>query len=635
MNLNNLSTLKRYYLLLPLLGVAFLMLCSCSAPLSVQQLNLDESYRQVDRSALSGDVLSNSTQIVLRRYGLFRTWQSNPDAAIAALRQQVAGQPDLWPDLFALAELSYLQGKRQSSQPDFLAAALYAYAFLDPGGGQGQPSPFDERFRQALNIYNLSLTAALTSSDNSAQIVSGRHALPFGVIDLNVDANQLIWHGRELIEFEPTATLSVEGLQNLYRNPGIGEPLAATPEKSMQLAGGLEVAPNLKVPANLLLLIDTPRHQLAQSHLYGQLVIHTIDNQQDVQIGQETVPLEYDQSATRALSLSEAVAWSNEYNGFLNGTLFEKKEPHLIALEPHQLGLMPVIFIHGTASSPFRWADMVNDLLEDPEIRDHFEFWFFSYATGNPIPYSALQLREAIETTLVQLGGVQADPALGEITLIGHSQGGLLAKMLVINPGDQLWNGVSKKPLASLKLSNKTRQLLHDAFFPTPIPEVRRVVFIATPHRGSYVAAFSLSQFIARLVTLPLTVTQVGKEIIQGNGSNILVGQSRLRMGSVYGMTPSNPFIKALAAIPVAPGVHVHSIIPVSTSGPIVEGNDGVVQYSSAHISGVDSELVVHSGHSTQSNPATIAEVRRILLLQLAASAQSAPASPVAALPMP
>ena len=313
MNLNNLSTWKRYYLLFPLLGIAFLMLCSCSAPLSVQQLNLDESYRQVDRSALSGDVLSNSTQIALRRYGLFRTWQSNPDAAIAALRQQVAGQPNLWPDLFALAELSYLQGKRQSSQPDFLAAALYAYAFLDPGDGQGQPSPFDERFRQALNIYNLSLTAALASADNgSAQIVSGRHALPFGVIDLNVDANQLIWHGRELIEFEPTATLSVEGLQNLYRNPGIGEPLAATPEKSMQLAGGLEVAPNLKVPANLLLLIDAPRHQLAQSHLYGQLVIHTIDNQQDVQIGQETVPLEYDQSATRALSLTEAVAWSNE-----------------------------------------------------------------------------------------------------------------------------------------------------------------------------------------------------------------------------------------------------------------------------------------------------------------------------------
>jgi pimeloyl-ACP methyl ester carboxylesterase len=621
--------------LLPLLGIAFLLLGGCAAPLSVHRLSLDESYQQVDRSALSGNTLSNSTQSALRRYGLARTWKSDPDAAIAALRAQVAGQPALWSDLFALAELSYLQGKRQNAPRDFLAAALYAYAFLDPGGGPDQPNPFDERFRQASNIYNLSLTAAFAPAGNGPiQIVSARHALPFGTIDLDVDADQLIWHGRKLVNFESTATLSVAGLKNLYRNPGLGEPLAATPEKSAQLTGGLQVAPNLRVPANLLLVVDDPRRQLAQSHLHGRLVIHTIDNQQNVEIGQETVPLEYDQSTTRALGLAEAVAWSDEYNGFLNGTLFENKKPQLIALEPHQHGLMPVILIHGTASSPFRWADMVNDLLEDPQIRNHFEFWFFSYASGNPIPYSALQLRQAIEQTLVQLGGVQADPALGEMTLIGHSQGGLLAKMLVINPGDQLWNGVSRQPLASLKLSDKTRQLLHDGFFPTPLPEVQRVVFIATPQHGSYVAAFSLSQLIARLVTLPLTITSAGKEIIQGNGSNILVGQSRLRMGSVYGMSPNSPFIKALAAIPVVPGVHVHSIIPVITNGPLAQANDGVVQYSSAHIEGVDSELVVHSGHSTQSNPATIAEVRRILMLQLAASEQSTPAS-VAVLPTP
>lgn len=611
--------------LLLLLGCAFLALSGCSAPLSVQRLNLDESYQQVDRSALSGDTLSNSTQIVLRRHGLMRGWRTDPDAAIAALRAQVTGQPNLWPDLFALAELSYLQGKRQSSRQDFLAAALYAYAFLNPGGGQDQPNPFDERFRQASNIYNLSLTASLTPDTGPVQITSGSHALPFGAIDLNVDAGTLNWHGRELADFEPTATLSVEGLKNLYRNPGLGEPLAARPEASVQSAGGLQVAPNLRVPTNLLLVLDDPRRQLAQSHLHGELVIHTIDTQQDVQIGQETVPLEYDQSATRALGLAEAVAWSNEYNGFLNGTLFENTKPQLIALEPHRHGLMPVILIHGTASSPFRWADMVNDLLEDPEIRNHFEFWFFSYASGNPIPYSALQLRQAIEQTLVQLGGVQADPALGEMTLIGHSQGGLLIKMLVINPGDQLWNGLSTKPLASLKLSDKTRRLLHDALFPTPIPEVRRVVFIATPQRGSYVAAFSLSHFIARLVRLPLTITQAGKEIVQGNGSNIFVGQSNPRMGSINGMTPNSPFIKALAAIQVVPGVHVHSIIPVITSGPLAQANDGVVQYSSAHITGVDSELVVHSGHSTQSNPATIAEVRRILMLQLAATAPPSP----------
>ena len=52
--------------------------------------------------------------------------------------------------------------------------------------------------------------------------------------------------------------------------------------------------------------------------------------------------------------------------------------------------------------------------------------------------------------------------------------------------------------------------------------------------------------------------------------------------------------------------------------GPIEGGNDGVVEYSSAHLDGVDSEYIVRSTHSTQSNPYTIEEVRRILLLHAA-----------------
>src|SRR5206468_7968301 len=86
---------------------------------------------------------------------------------------------------------------------------------------------------------------------------------------------------------------------------------------------------------------------------------------------------------------------------------------HPGAIEPHRRGRIPVVLVHGTASSPFRWADMVNDLLEDRRIRDHCEFWLFSYSTGNPIPYSALLLREVLEGAVQNLGGVQADQALG------------------------------------------------------------------------------------------------------------------------------------------------------------------------------------------------------------------------------
>ena len=88
---------------------------------------------------------------------------------------------------------------------------------------------------------------------------------------------------------------------------------------------------------------------------------------------------------------------------------------------------------------------------------------------------------------------------------------------------------------------------------------------------------------------------------------------------SVDNMKPKGQFIVTLESIPVDPHVHAHSIIPV-LGGPPPDGqNDGVVEYSSAHIDEAESEFVVyHSGHSTQSHPETIQEVRRILLEHLA-----------------
>lgn len=609
-----------------------LLLSGCVAPLTVERLGPQASYARMNRSALSGDRPSESTLTVLRRHGLLDIWDKDPAGGIAGLRRDVVGQPALWPELFALAELSYLHGRKDGSRPDSLAAAIYAYAFLFPDGVASRPSPYDPRFRQACDIYNLALTASFAAPDRGPmRLVSGRHLLPYGMIDIGTNQNQLRWSGRILVSFQPTSNLKIEGVENVYRSPGLGAPLAAMTEAGADVRQGLEIAPRLRVPTNLLLVLDNPRWQLAQPDLRARLVFHTIFDRADAKIGKEAVPLEYDQTAARALSLAEASAWADEYRGFLNGDLFNKSPTRLIALEPHQRGRMPVILVHGTASSPFRWTDMVNDLLEDPAIRDNFEFWFFSYATGNPIPYSALLLRQSIETAVVQLGGIRVDPALGRMTVIGHSQGGLLAKMLVINPSDRLWNGISRRPLDRLKLTDASRALLRETLFPRPLPEVQRVIFVATPQRGSYVAAFSISQLLGQLVTLPSAVTQVSKEVLTGNGSNVVLDPSQTRLGSIYGMSPHSPLIRSLAEIPVTPGVHAHSIIAVQTEGPLAEGSDGVVRYSSAHIDGVDSELVVRSGHTTQSNPATIAEVRRILMLQLAAARPRRPA-PVAML---
>ncbi len=80
-------------------------------------------------------------------------------------------------------------------------------------------------------------------------------------------------------------------------------------------------------------------------------------------------------------------------------------------------------------------------------------------------------------------------------------------------------------------------------------------------------------------------------------------------------MSPYSNYIHALENIPVASDVTGNSIIAVDTDGPVTQGNDGVVQYSSA-VEPVESELVARSGHSAGGNPQTIEEVRRILRKQ-------------------
>ncbi|HXK21803.1 MAG TPA: hypothetical protein VMS55_03905, partial [Myxococcota bacterium] len=158
---------------------------------------------------------------------------------------------------------------------------------------------------------------------------------------------------------------------------------------------------------------------------------------------------------------------------------------------------------------------------------------------------------------------------------------------------------------------------------------VKTVIFISTPQRGAFLAgnwlgrlATRLTQAPGKLLGLPLDLAQAGLAL-PGAAAELVTGQDDARLqrqmarlpSSVDNMSPTAPFVETLASLPIDPRVDAHSIIPV-TGGPPPDGqNDGVVAYSSAHIDGVESEIVVyHHGHSAQQSPAAIEEVRRILL---------------------
>jgi len=169
-------------------------------------------------------------------------------------------------------------------------------------------------------------------------------------------------------------------------------------------------------------------------------------------------------------------------------------------------------------------------------------------------------------------------------------------------------------PADELDLDVETRELLTHGLILKPLPFVRRVVFIATPHRGSYQALGILGRLGSWLVNLPGRFTKLSVALLTLQRKGLLLGPMSGLPTSIDNMNPTNRFIIGLSAIPIAPGVVAHSIVGVEGGGPPPEGGDGVVKYSSAHIDGVASEKIVHSGHSMQGNPETIQEVKRILI---------------------
>jgi len=467
-----------------------------------------------------------------------------------------------------------------------------------------------------MDLYNSSINDGLQSpKGDEVGLSAGRSILPFGSLDLSVEPSGFLYGGYKLAHFVPVADLEVRGFRNRYRKPGIGAPLSARVERTESHAADKWIAPRSKVPVTAFVRFDQPRSVLSTGALTGKIELYNVDEVPAVNLGGHSVPLEFDPSAALAYRLEGAPVWDFEIAGFRRGdfNLFGKTaDGDLIFLNPYQPGKIPVVFVHGTASSPARWAEMVNEFIGDSRIAGRYQFWFFIYNSGNPITLSAMHLRENLEQAFKELDPEGRDAALRQMAVIGHSQGGLLTKMTVVNSGTRFWDNISKEPFEQADISAETKDLLRRSIFVEPLPFVKRVIFIATPHRGSFMSGNIIGKIGRRLIRLPATVTKVGVEIVKLNP----VGAARTAIRvptSIENMDWSSPFLRTLASLPIAEGVQANSIIPVKGDGPPEKGDDGVVRYTSAHIEPVESELVVRSAHSTQSNPHTIEEVRRIL----------------------
>jgi pimeloyl-ACP methyl ester carboxylesterase len=596
-------------------------LAACAIkPVGVTRVDPTDVHRRLTRSALSTGKLSVFTQNILLESNLAVLYETDPEKALERLHDLAVSGSGGPPQLFAAAEASFLHAERTGKHPYHLAAALYAWAYLFPEDASETPSPFDLRFQLAASLYNRGLTSAL-ESPKERQIVleGGALELPFGQLYVSFDSNQLVWRGRRMTRFAPIAEFDVFGLQAHYREPGIGAPMAAVlePLERERQPGDLLNA-DLTLPVTVVLRAARSRVGLAWPPLEATLEIHVPEAGESVDVAGQPIPLEREPTAVLAFSLNGAPIWRQEYFRFFQALPFTRgAQSELFATVPHRRGRIPVVFVHGTASSFGRWAEMFNRLAADHRIRSRYEFWFFSYDSGTAINWSAMLLRESLQQAVKILDPDGTDPGMRRMVVVGHSQGGLLSKMTAIDSGTKLWDADFKRPIESLDLTPRTRDLFQRTRFMTPLPFVKRVVFLATPHRGSELTVGRIANWVTSFVTVPVNAADAFTDVVTRNHDALVLSKAdtKPRMWtSLDHMNPHNAFLRALADIPLAPGVVANSIIAVRGAGPIEKDEDGVVAYRSAHIEGVESELVIQSGHTLQDQPEAVEEVRRILL---------------------
>jgi pimeloyl-ACP methyl ester carboxylesterase len=563
--------------------------------------------------------LSNSATAVLQRYDIRKTYDDDPEKAIRFLTE-TAVHDDRRDILYALAEISYLYGiKLQGSSsvndqvraPDsFLLSAVYAYLYLLGDGKQPPPTAYDFRFREACDLYNRALWLAFPQNENGEMdLRSSTRTLPVGTLDITLNTDKFYWNIDAFEKFLPADAFRVHGFTVRNRTPGMGLPLIAVTRKSPESpdAGALPVTAFLRVAGGI--------RDLAGGAERATLELYCAYDDAEVSVNGRTVPLEADTTTPMAYRLNDSAVWGLGFKRFRTAAKIDKS---LILTQPYERGRIPVVLVHGTASSPVWWAEMLNTLRADPVIRKNFQFWGFQYNSSRMMMLSAADLRDALTSKVKQLDPQGKDPALRKMVVIGHSQGGLLTKLTAVAPGDRLWKAVSDKSMDDIKMDDNIRKMARRAFFFEPLPFVKRVVFIATPHRGSFLTKNWVRSLVRNIVSIPLDIITLNPEkVVRFTNQLKLPSVFRKVPTSIDGMSSENPILHALAKIPLAPGVTGHSIIAVLPGMEIKTGNDGVVEYQSAHLDGMASEFIVRSGHSCQGHPLVIEEVRRILMEHL------------------
>ena len=319
-----------------------------------------------------------------------------------------------------------------------------------------------------------------------------------------------------------------------------------------------------------------------------------------------TVPLAADFTVPLAVMLKESDPKKHEFSRLLN----PEKYAHTAAIErlqPYDLGKTVVLVIHGLMDSQATWTPMIKKLRGDPVIRKHYQFWFYSYPTGYPFPYSAAILRKELDAVEKRF------PKMKPMVVIGHSMGGCISRLMLTDSGNKLWMNIFGRPPDEVPLSPRVRKYFREELFFRHRPEIGRVIFIASPLRGSNMATGPIGSLAAVIIREATVSSQASQEMLRLTRIETSELKPMRRSNSVDSLSPKSRFLNAMNTIPMTSGVPYNTIIGDRGRGDSPNSSDGVVPYWSSHMNGSESERIVPSGHSAHQNPQAIAEVLRIL----------------------
>lgn len=575
----------------------------------------------------------------LRRYDLAEAFNKvDVDKQFIDLASQVVASRPVAENIYALAELAFLAGKRSEHANDFASAfdmygiaVANAYLYLVDEQFDQRRNPYDPMFRQACDLYNGSLEAALRLAQMDGPITPGTsRSIETDSQSIQLDViSRGSWRPGQIERIEFASDYDAHGLTNQTRRYGLGVPLIAVYRKESKQPEDQFYAPGMSVAATAFLRVmpAQPAGPGQKSNHQCVLELHDPLVTTDVQIDDgRLVPLEIDLSTPLAYSLNDPLFQRTDIGtrGLLDPTGSQSVQG-VYLLEPYDPRKVPVLMVHGLWSSLNTWMEMFNDLRADTEIRDNYQFWFYLYPTGQPFWTTAAQLRQDLKHTRDVLDPHRQAIAIDNMVLVGHSMGGLVSRMQTLDSQQDFWNLISDKPFSDLRVSRDLREQLRETWFFNANSSIRRVVTIATPHRGSEFSN-GTTQWLARnLIRLPEALAHNTQRLFNEDAE---LKSSRLLTinTSVESLSPSSPVFPVILNAKKPGTVNYHNIVGVlpddkvlgRVAGKVAGRGDGVVTYESAHVEDAISEEVVPEDHvQIHRHPRAILEVQRILLEHL------------------